>query len=159
MLSTNPTGPLGVRWFGNSFKLKKACTYPLSGPPTKPRWKCRLRASLSLNTMKYAARASNSPMLIGKSFVFSYIFFLANNPSPRTGARCNRFCLVLFVSPNDPQFTITAVASDFVHLGLILRLKPTRKTQTQAGENTFFICLHFATRLLQAQTVCLRNFP
>ena len=88
MLSTNPTGPLGVRWFGNSFKLRKACTYPLSGPPTKPRWKCRLRASLSPNTMNYPARASKSPMLVGESFVFSYVFFLANNPSPRTGARC-----------------------------------------------------------------------
>ena len=71
---------------------------------------------------------------------------LANNPSPRTGPRGNRCCLILLVSPNVPQFIITAAASDFVPLGPILFFKPTHKgPNTQSGNQIWSNFFHFAT--------------
>ena len=58
-----------------------------------------------------------------------------------------------------PQFIITTAASDYVPLGLILLLKPTKKGPKHNQAKTF--CLFFyilQLRLLQGRTARLFNF-
>ena len=47
-----------------------------------------------------------------------------------------------FCVPNVPQFTITTAASDFVPLGRILPLKPTKKEPNHNDAKTFSLFLY-----------------